>query len=238
MLREGDKICFILILPSPLPTLVVCVFVLKIIPVTFTDTKYIICNTLTTPSRPIMHSLQFLATCMPKHDKPILQRVKMGILFRTKYASPLQFKCDSNAPIFSLIGHELSELREFCEMCPEMENFRPRAFGTANGCNLLHLFQELEFKSHGLAALTINATRLAKACRHSSNHWELACEHDMMLFLSPEQLTSKGFSLSSLENIIVCLQKVTKIHSNCHYFCNGTVTDDYSQEPNSITQLK
>ena len=49
----------------------------------------------------------------------------MGILFQTKFASPSEFKRDSNAPIFSLIGHELSELREFCEMCPEMEDFRP-----------------------------------------------------------------------------------------------------------------
>ena len=73
-----------------------------------------------------MHALQFLATCIPKHDKPILQRVKMGILFRSKFASPSEFKRDYNAPIVSLIGHELSELREFCEMCPEMENFRPR----------------------------------------------------------------------------------------------------------------
>ena len=72
-----------------------------------------------------MHALQFLATCMPKHDKPILQSVKMGILLRAKFASPSEFKCDSNALIFSLIGHELSDLREFCEMCPEMEIFHP-----------------------------------------------------------------------------------------------------------------
>ena len=49
----------------------------------------------------------------------------MGILFRTKFASPSECKCNSNALIFSLIGHESSELREFCEMCPEMEDFRP-----------------------------------------------------------------------------------------------------------------
>ena len=125
MLREGDKICFILILPSPLPTLVVCVFVLKIIFVVFRDTKYVIWNTFTTPSRTIIHALQVLATCMPKYDKFILRRVKMGILFRTKFASPSECKCNSNALIFSLIGHESSELREFCEMCPEMEDFRP-----------------------------------------------------------------------------------------------------------------
>ena len=49
----------------------------------------------------------------------------MGILFRTKFALPSEFKRDSNAPICSLIGHELSELCEFCEMCPEMEDFHP-----------------------------------------------------------------------------------------------------------------
>ena len=47
---RGDKICFILILPSSLPTLVGCIFVLKIITVALTDTKYMICNTPTTPS--------------------------------------------------------------------------------------------------------------------------------------------------------------------------------------------
>ena len=61
---------------------------------------------------------------MPKYDKFILQRVKIGILFRTKFALPSEFKCDSNTLMFSLIGHELSELHEFCEMCPEMEDFR------------------------------------------------------------------------------------------------------------------
>jgi len=54
--------------------------------------------------------------------------------------------------------------------------------------------QELEFKSHGLAALAINANRLAEARSHGSNLWELACEHVTMLCLSPEQLMSKGFS--------------------------------------------
>jgi hypothetical protein len=47
---RGDKICFILILPSSPPTLVGCIFVLKIITVALTDTKYMICNTPTTPS--------------------------------------------------------------------------------------------------------------------------------------------------------------------------------------------
>ena len=53
--------------------------------------------------------------------------------------------------------------------------------------------QELEFKSHGLAALAINANRLAEARSHGSNLWELAREHVTMLCLSPEQLMSKGF---------------------------------------------
>src|ERR1700691_4276785 len=36
--------------PPPSPTLVRCIFVLKIITVALTDTKYMICNTPTTPS--------------------------------------------------------------------------------------------------------------------------------------------------------------------------------------------
>ena len=48
----------------------------------------------------------------------------MHISIRTKIASPSEFKSDSNALIFSLIGHELSELHEFYKMDPEMEIFR------------------------------------------------------------------------------------------------------------------
>jgi hypothetical protein len=35
--------------------------------------------------------------------------------------------------------------------------------------NILYLFQELEFKSHRLVALAINANRLAKAHSHGSS---------------------------------------------------------------------
>jgi hypothetical protein len=56
------------------------------------------------------------------------------------------------------------------------------------------LFQELEFKSHRLAALAINVNRLVKAHGHGSNLWELGREHVTMLCLFPEQLMSKGFS--------------------------------------------
>ena len=48
---------------------------------------------------------------------------KIAIFVRTKFVSSLKFKCDSNALIFSPIGHELSELREFYKMYPEMEIF-------------------------------------------------------------------------------------------------------------------
>ena len=96
---------------SCLPTLVVCIFVLKIITVAFADTKYMICNTPTTPSGPIIHVLQVLAKYMPQYHKSILPRAKMGIFIRTKIPSPLEFDCDSNAPIPGPIGHELSELR-------------------------------------------------------------------------------------------------------------------------------
>ena len=47
----------------------------------------------------------------------------MHISIRTKIASPSEFKSDSNALIFSLIGHELSELHEFYKMYLEMESF-------------------------------------------------------------------------------------------------------------------
>jgi len=36
--------------------------------------------------------------------------------------------------------------------------------------------------------------RLAEACSHEFNLWELVREHVTMLCLSPEQFVSKGFS--------------------------------------------
>jgi hypothetical protein len=63
---------------------------------------------------------------MPQYHKSILPRAKMNIVAHTKVVSPLEFKCDSNALTFSPIGRELSELREFYEMYPKMDIFRPR----------------------------------------------------------------------------------------------------------------
>ena len=75
------------------------------------------------PSMPMIHTLQILATCMPQSHKSILPIEKIAIFVRNKFVSSLQFKCDSNALIFSPIGHELSELREFYKVYPEMEIF-------------------------------------------------------------------------------------------------------------------
>ena len=83
---------------------------LKIITIAFADTKYMICNTPTTPSGPIIHALQVLAKYMPQYHKSILPRAKMGIFICTKIASPSEFECDSHMLIFSPIGHELNDL--------------------------------------------------------------------------------------------------------------------------------
>ena len=103
----------------------VCIFVLKIITVAFADTKYMICNTPTTPSGPIIHALQVLAKYMPQYHKSILLRSKTDIFVRAKFASPSEFECDSNALIFSPIGHELNELHQFYKIYPEMEVVHP-----------------------------------------------------------------------------------------------------------------
>ena len=95
---------------SPFPTLMGCLFVLKIITVAFANTKYMIFNTPTTPSGPIIHALQVLAKYMPQYHRSILLRSKMDIFIRAKFASHSEFKCNSNALIFTPIGHELSEL--------------------------------------------------------------------------------------------------------------------------------
>ena len=97
---------------------------LKTITVALGNTKYMIYNTSMMPSMPMIHALQILATCRLQYHKYILPRAKMHISIRTKIASPSEFKSDSNALIFSLIGHELSELHEFYKMDPEMEIFR------------------------------------------------------------------------------------------------------------------
>ena len=99
---------------------------LRIIAVTLENTKYMIYSTPSTPSEPMIHALQNLATYMPQYHKSILPREKMNIFAYTKVGSPPEFKCDSNALIFSPIGRELSELREFYEMYPKMEIFRSR----------------------------------------------------------------------------------------------------------------
>ena len=101
-----------------------CILVLKIITVALVNTQYMMYNTLTMPSMPVIDALQILATYMPQYHKFILARAKMHISVRFKFVSASKFKCDSNALIFSLIGRELSALREFYKMCPEIEIFR------------------------------------------------------------------------------------------------------------------
>ena len=65
----------------------------------------------------------FADVCHNTINLSILARTKMHIFVYTKVASSSEFKCKSNALIFSLIGHELSELREIYKMCLEMEIF-------------------------------------------------------------------------------------------------------------------
>jgi hypothetical protein len=60
---------------------------------------------------------------MQKYHKYILPRTKIDIFVWAKFASSSQCKFDSNTPIFSLICHELHELREFYKRCLEMEIF-------------------------------------------------------------------------------------------------------------------
>src|ERR1700733_9467645 len=95
----------------PLPTLVGWIFVLKIITVALQDTKYMIYDTSTTPSRPIIHALQVLATCMPQYHKSILPGEKMGIFIHTKFVSSSEFECNSNALIFSSNAHVLRYIK-------------------------------------------------------------------------------------------------------------------------------
>ena len=82
-----------------------------------------ICNTPTIPSMPIIHALQVLATYMPQYHKSILPRVKMGIFVRNKFSSPSEFKCDSNALIFSSNGRILSEIHEIQHLPNKKGNF-------------------------------------------------------------------------------------------------------------------
>jgi hypothetical protein len=62
---------------------------------------------------------------------------KNGIFVRTKVVSPSKFECDFNTLIFTTIGHELSELRQFYKMYPEMEILY--AFGIVNSCNRINI---------------------------------------------------------------------------------------------------
>ena len=122
--ERGDNNIFYIILTSSPPSIGGVDFVLRIIAVTLADTKYMIYNTPSTPSEAMIHALQISATYMPQYHKSILPRAKISA--HTKIGSPSEFKCDSNALIFSPIGRELSELREFYEMYLKMEIFRPR----------------------------------------------------------------------------------------------------------------
>ena len=98
---------------------------LRIIAVALADTKCVVYSTPITPSGPMILALQILATYMPQYHKSILPRAKMNIFAHNKAGSPSEFKCDSNALIFSLIRRELSELHKFYEMYLKMEYFRP-----------------------------------------------------------------------------------------------------------------
>jgi len=54
-------------------------------------------NTHTTPSRPMMHASASSSYIHAQHHKYILPRSRMGIFFRTKFASPSECKCDCDA---------------------------------------------------------------------------------------------------------------------------------------------
>src|ERR1700735_1415094 len=82
--------------------------IISLLGVVWKDTKYMIYNTHTTPSRLIIHALQVLATYMPPYHKSILPREKMDIFVCNNFALPSEFECDPKVLIFSPIGHELS----------------------------------------------------------------------------------------------------------------------------------
>ena len=84
---------------------------------------------------------------------------------------------------------ELQGTSTMCNGSLDLYNTWPPLYQTYRNIKFHTDVQELEFKSHGLAALTINVNRLAEACSHSSNFWELVHEHVTMLCLLPEQLT-------------------------------------------------
>ena len=89
---------------------------LKTITVTLGNTKYMLYGTPTTPSIPVIDALQILA----RIPKIYSTKSKNGYF---KFVSSSEFKSDSNALIFSLIEHELSELCEFYKLYPKMVNF-------------------------------------------------------------------------------------------------------------------
>jgi hypothetical protein len=60
------------------------IFVLRIIAVALADTKCIIYSTPITPSGPMIHALQILATYMPQYHKSILPRAKMNIVLENR----------------------------------------------------------------------------------------------------------------------------------------------------------
>ena len=101
---KGNSNIFVCYYPLPLPALVGWIFVVKTIAVALKNTKHMVCNTPTIPSRYMILALQILATYMPQYNKSILPRAKMNTFARTKIASPLEFQCESNALIFSPIG--------------------------------------------------------------------------------------------------------------------------------------
>jgi hypothetical protein len=57
------------------------------------------------------YPLQDLPTFTSKNNPPVLPRANMRIFIWNKLASPAEFKCESNALIFNLIGQEMSELQ-------------------------------------------------------------------------------------------------------------------------------
>src|SRR5216684_3267 len=101
--QRGDNNIVHIDIPLSLPALMKYILVPKTITVVLAHTKYIIYNTPTTPRRPMICPA---STCHNSLDL-FYREQKMGIFIHTKFALPLEFKFNSNAPTFSLIGLEL-----------------------------------------------------------------------------------------------------------------------------------
>jgi len=157
---------------SPLPTLVVCIFWLKIITVALKNGKYTICNTPTTPSRPIIHALQVLATYMPNTINIFYWQWKWVVLFVSCFCH-LQ---NSNATLTrKFLARSDMIWASYANCCGSSHHFAH--FGSWSGAAKIVHLKVAEQPRRTLFASSFPTTTIATTTTFHGHKWRRTSTH-------------------------------------------------------------